>query len=421
MRSPTYLRHLRVANESYDFLSGNPIFDRGDPRGRGHHRLRRFNLAVSDQTLMRRIGLGAALGCVAALVCLGVLVFAHPVQPRVQAAPMHLADLSEAALKRLLRAMDPAGQALALRLDPVAHRRLEDRPLGWARFDITHPPSLGLTDLGSDDARRVNALIPAGLASEPAARPFVLRGSGEDRSRAEQCLTQAIYYEAGFEPADGRAAVAQVVLNRLRHPAFPKSVCGVVYQGAQLPTGCQFSFTCDGSLARQPAPDAWSQAQAIAKRALTGFVAKQVGEATHYHADYVVPYWRASLVKITQIGAHIFYRWSGLDGTPQAFTGRYAGGETQISSAVLGDIGPQLALEDALAKGKERTVTLSYAGEVRTYKVADPTAPGGARTRVAGVIYPARRAPTPDEVAKINAALPPVADAPPPTVVAPKP
>jgi len=360
--------------------------------------------------MIRRFGAGAALAVLALAAGLAALGFARPVAP-AHPALMRLGDLSEAALKRELRGMDPAAEALALRLDPSAHRQLQDRTAGWARFDITNPPSLGLQDLSWDDARRVNALIPASLAVEPPARPFVLRASGEDRERAEQCLTQAIYYEAGFEPEDGRAAVAQIILNRLRHPAYPKSVCGVVYQGAQLPTGCQFSFTCDGSLARTPAPDAWAQAQAIARRALSGFVAAKVGEATHYHADYVLPYWSPSLVKIAQIGAHIFYRWSGPDGAPQAFTGRYAGGETKISTDVLGDIGPQIALQQALKTGQERTVTLSYAGEVHTYKVADPTARGGQRTRVAGVIYPARPTPTPEQIKTINAALPPLGDA----------
>ena len=362
----------------------------------------------SDQTWIRRVGAAMALAMVALVVSLGALVFAHPSARAAHLAPIGLNDLSDAALQRQLRGMDPASQALALRLDPARHRQLLDRPLGWGRFDIANPPSLGLQDLSWDDARRVNALIPAITAPEPAARPFVLRAGAEDRTRAIQYLTQAIYYEAGFEGADGRAAVAQVVLNRLRHPAFPKSVCGVVFQGAQLPTGCQFSFTCDGSLARTPVADAWAQAGAIARRALNGAVVGAVGEATHYHADYVLPYWSPSLVKITQIGAHIFYRWSGPIGAPEAFTGRYAGGETRISTAVLGDVGPQIALQQALATGKERTVTLSYAGEVHTYKVADPTARGGVRTRVAGVIYPARPTPTPEQVAKINASLPAV-------------
>lgn len=373
-------------------------------------------MTIVHQTLIQRIGAAAAFAALAVAICVGALVFAHPTAPAARTTspglePMRLADLSEAALKRELRGLDPASQALILRLDPARHRQLQDRPPGWSRFDIATPPSLGLQDLSWDDARRINALIPASLTVEPAARPFVLHASAGDRARAEQCLTQAIYFEAGFEPEDGRAAVAQIVLNRLRHPAYPKSVCGVVYQGAQLSTGCQFSFTCDGSLARTPAPEAWGQARTIARRALNGFVAAKVGEATHYHADYVLPYWSPSLVKIAQIGAHIFYRWSGPDGSPQAFTGRYAGGETQIAADVLGDIGPQIALQQALKSGQERTVTLSYAGEVRTYKVADPAAHGGARTRVAGVIYPSRPTPTPDEIKRINASLPPVGEA----------
>ncbi len=384
-------------------------------------------MAILDRIFERRVSVGMAAIVVAMGACLAIGVLARPSAPGAAMASVPLGDLSDTALKHELRGMDPAAQAIALRLDPVAHPRLQDRPAGWARFDIATPPDLGLTNLAADEARRINALMPAIVAGEPAARPFVLRGSGDDRARAEQCLTQAVYYEAGFEPEAGRAAVAQIVLNRLRHPAFPKSVCGVVYQGAQLPTGCQFSFTCDGSLARTPAADAWAQARTIARRALNGFVVRQVGEATHYHADYVLPYWSPSLVKITQIGAHIFYRWGGPDGEPDAFSGRYAGGEARISTAVLGDIGPQVALQQALATGQERTVTLSYAGEVHTYKVADPTAAHGVRTRVAGVIYPARRQPTPEEVAKINAALSPLDGAPnadaagQPTSAAPKP
>lgn len=370
-------------------------------------------MAVFDHILVRRVCVSAAATVLAVGVSLGLAGLARP-GPTAHPALIRIADLSEGTLKRELRGMDPAEQALALRLDPVAHQRLQDRPQGWARFDIAGAPGLDLPGLSSDDARRVNALIPASVASEPAARPFVLHASADDRARAEQCLTQAIYYEAGFEPETGRAAVAQIVLNRLRHPAFPKSICGVVFQGAQLPTGCQFSFTCDGSLARTPAADAWAQARTIAHRALDGFVVPQIGEATHYHADYVLPYWRSSLVKITQIGAHIFYRWSGSDGEPAAFNGRYAGGEAKISMAVLGDAGPQLALNQALASGQERTVTLGAGNEVRTYKVVDPTAANGVRMRVAGVIYPSRRQPTPDEVARINAALPPVTDAPAP-------
>jgi len=110
----------------------------------------------------------------------------------------------------------------------------------------------------------------------------------------------------------------------MRHPAFPKSVCGVVYQGARDPV-CQFSFVCDGSLYRRPEIGAWKVAERIAAAALDGYVEKVVGAATHYHADYVAPYWAPRLAKIAQIGAHIFYRWPGAWGSTAAFTGRYIG------------------------------------------------------------------------------------------------
>lgn len=144
---------------------------------------------------------------------------------------------------------------------------------------------------------------------------------------AERCLTQAIYYEAGFEPEEGKRAVAQVVLNRVSHPAYPNSVCGVVYQGSDQRV-CQFSFTCDGSLGRRPAAGAWAQAGRVARSALAGHVEGSVGSATHYHADYVVPRWAYSLGKVRQLGRHIFYRFNGSLGRSQAFSARYTARET---------------------------------------------------------------------------------------------
>jgi spore germination cell wall hydrolase CwlJ-like protein len=182
-------------------------------------------------------------------------------------------------------------------------------------------------------ALRINASLPYSKAPVEAARPFYVP-AGRDQATALDCMTAAVYYEAGFEPVDGERAVAQVILNRLRHPAFPKTVCGVIYQGAPY-AGCQFSFACDGSLANAPAPAAWRRARQIAAEALRGRVMAAVGEATHYHANYVAPYWAPKLAKVTQIGAHIFYRWPGSWGRPGAFTGRYAGGERGFDKALL--------------------------------------------------------------------------------------
>lgn len=175
-----------------------------------------------------------------------------------------------------------------------------------------------------EQAKVLNAALPFAGGPVHSASPFELSGSNLDQRRALLCLTQAVYYEAGFEPLEGRRAVAQVVLNRMRHPAFPKSVCGVVYQGAGTRV-CQFTFVCDGALYRAPALGAWRQAEAIARAALDGFVERSVGEATHYHADYVAPRWAPLLAKVAKLGQHIFYRWPGAWGQPGAFNGRYIG------------------------------------------------------------------------------------------------
>jgi spore germination cell wall hydrolase CwlJ-like protein len=174
-----------------------------------------------------------------------------------------------------------------------------------------------------DRAKLINAALPFASGPLHAAAPFAVGSDSIDQRRALLCLTQAVYYEAGFEPAEGRRAVAQVVLNRMRHPAFPKSVCGVVYQSNGRV--CQFTFVCDGALYRAPARDAWLKAEEIARAALAGYVERTVGEATHYHANYVAPRWAPLLAKVSQIGQHIFYRWPGAWGQPAAFTGRYIG------------------------------------------------------------------------------------------------
>lgn len=192
---------------------------------------------------------------------------------------------------------------------------------------LTHEPRNAVVSEGLA-AVEGNSKIPFSHAAVVAAAPFsAARAAEAERQRAELCMTQAVYYEAGFEPLAGKRAVAQTVLNRVRHPAFPHSVCGVVYEGARRPV-CQFSFTCDGALARKPAPGAWAEARAVARAALDGYVEKSVGLATHYHADYVLPRWAPELSKITRIGAHIFYRWPGGWGMPRAFAQSYTGIET---------------------------------------------------------------------------------------------
>ena len=178
-------------------------------------------------------------------------------------------------------------------------------------------------------ARTVDGERPAPLDArlgDAIARPTFLAGTAQDQSRALQCLTTAIYYEAASEPDAGQRAVAQVVLNRVAHPLWPNSVCGVVYQGSERP-GCQFSFACDGSMSRAPVRMWWDRARGVAERALAGDVYAPVGLATYYHTGAVNPVWAARQTFIGAIGAHLFYRPPGGSGGAAAFTDRYWGGE----------------------------------------------------------------------------------------------
>lgn len=165
------------------------------------------------------------------------------------------------------------------------------------------------------------------LSNQRGVSPFIIDRNNAGYTRALKCLTDAIYYEAATEPEVGQRAVAQVILNRLRHPTYPTSVCGVIYQGSERRTGCQFSYSCDGSLARSPSKYYWNRARSVAARALAGDVYAPVGTATHYHTTAIYPYWAPSLDYIGTVGAHRFYRWKGSAGRASAFFKRYAGFE----------------------------------------------------------------------------------------------
>jgi hypothetical protein len=351
----------------------------------------------------RRAGLATALAVAALCGCAPASEHASSTARRLP-----VADLSDAALISATAGFEPGARDIARRHDPRLRRPdLWGRPLGWASLDLRRVPDLGIVTQDSGSAVAVNNLRPfAGLPIRPM-RPFVLQADAADSARALHCMTQAIYYEAAREPVRGQQAVAQVVLNRVRHPAYPKSICGVVYQGAGLNTGCQFTFTCDGALRWTPQLALWRRAQDVAKRALAGFVDKDVGSATHYHAAYVAPYWAPTLVKMTQVGQHIFYRWTGPWGEPPAFVGRYAGRESELSPQLLASLDARTqGLLGAPQGPTERKITLAVAGEVRSYTVVDGASPGGVeRARMTGAILAPRRQPTPDEVKRINDSL----------------
>ncbi len=205
------------------------------------------------------------------------------------------------------------------------------------------------------------AVLKPDTSIRPAPPFSMARASAVDRGRALQCLTTAIYYEAATEPDAGQQAVAQVILNRARHPAFPATVCGVVFQGSEH-AGCQFSFACDGAMNRgTPSKAYWLRAMKVAAAALNGHVMAEVGMATHYHTYAVTPSWNRSLVMTAAIGAHFFHRWQGYWGTPAAFRQSYAGGEPvpgphtrlpepTITAALPAPVTPSAAIQPAYAQ-----------------------------------------------------------------------
>ena len=342
-------------------------------------------------------------------------------------------SFSDKGLARYVADYDPAMLALARRHDPRPHKDYWGRVEGWEVINLADIPRLGDREPDFDEARIINALRPMVPDDLEPAKPFVLTGSADARAKALRCLTQAVYYEAGFEPGEGQMAVAQTVINRMRHPGYPKSICGVIFEGAARATGCQFSFACDGSLAREPVPALWANAEAVARRALSGFVFKPVGTATHYHADYVAPYWAPTLVKLKQFGQHIFYRWTGPSGMLAAFRGRYSGNET-VSADILMAADPRtleaappevLAAQAAPAPVVPTGAMAQMLGvsnlvlpDAKLVSVPDPNSPTGQRVTAQGTVA-GRRIPTAEEIAQINKALEAVSEPPPPAVAAP--
>lgn len=128
----------------------------------------------------------------------------------------------------------------------------------------------------------------------------------------QKCLAEGIYFEARGETLKGQAAVGQVILNRVRNPAFPDTICGVVFQNDNWRNRCQFSFACDGRKETIHSPEHWKIAKEVAMAVTAGKIwLDEVGSSTHYHAVYVHPRWARTMQRKVRIGLHVFYRTFG--------------------------------------------------------------------------------------------------------------
>ena len=248
------------------------------------------------------IGSGIGLGLGATYLAGGL---ARTATDHARASRLALAasgGFSEAVLQREAGDMDPGVLRVARAHDPIT-------VAGSAEHDRqTTILAARLERRASNDQPMTKSFLLRAAYGGSIAAPFHLAGALES-SRELECLTQAVYFEARGEGASGQAAVAQVVLNRVRSPAFPKTVCGVVFQGAARGVGCQFSFACDGSMRRGREYIAWTRAQSVADRALSGTVMAAVGQATHFHTTSVQPSWGPNLLRVAQVGLHVFYRF----------------------------------------------------------------------------------------------------------------
>jgi hypothetical protein len=268
-------------------------------------------------------------------------------------------------------AVDPAMEQAAAP-QPMAFEIPGESFPGSAFYYLADQPYVAMPAQRTADQAGLALPRAAGqIGVGPAAPALRFAGSVTDRMRAQQCLTMAIYYEAASEADAGQRAVAQVVLNRVAHPAYPDTVCGVVFQGSERRTGCQFSFTCDGALARKPARMWWDRAAGVARAALSGAVYAPVGLATHYHTVQIHPYWADSLDQVGTIGAHRFYRWRGAAGRRAAFSDAYFGGEPAAA--------PHPRAAEA-APAEADPLTLARAYEAALQQAVKPTQAAAAGT-----------------------------------------
>ena len=319
-----------------------------------HERLEQANLP-SRGSLWLALGIFVTL----AVLCVGL--------------PMLLAEerdpFADVALSGFVHEFDGSAQAAALP-QGIRENNFGNLPAGNAvRVPLR------------ERARLINAAVPFSKAPFSPAPPMVVNMASPDRNRAIDCLAAAGWYEAGNDPS-GQMAVMQVVLNRVRHPAFPNTICGTVFQGSDRATGCQFTFTCDGAMARKPSAAAWNRARNNADFLLNGFVYQSVGLATHYHTDWVTPEWSPKLDKIAVVGTHLFFRWPGGMGKPGAFTSRIAGVEPRIP-AMTSLSAYHRADETMLASAPDRAVGPQPAtqsgpdlqGDVQTPRLVESTSP----------------------------------------------
>jgi spore germination cell wall hydrolase CwlJ-like protein len=235
-------------------------------------------------------------------------------------APVQRPALPSRLAERQLESIDGSTPATPRRL---ALSSTTPQPVGLTPVEVAAAPVSGLSPRSQPDGPVQTASLPpsprersvtiarkSAPAAVPGERPnYAASIPAEKLEREAKCLAEAVYFEARSEPEEGQAAVAQVVLNRMKSGLYPDNICGVVYQNRHRYLSCQFTFACEGRSLAIREPEAWTVAVRIAGDVLEGrtYLA-DVGSSTHYHANYVRPWWARRLTRMDTIGRHVFYR-----------------------------------------------------------------------------------------------------------------
>ena len=256
-------------------------------------RLTRWWMTMTDEE-QRDIFLrgGAVVGCaLAASVTLPMIGYSHSVQVAEADFRYQVTRLAEA---------EDAGEVVRTAAHSPA--LLNNPWLQTVEYSLERDPSSVLSIYAARDRD--------GAALEPliSFKPEHMQRA-ESISAEHMCMAQAVYYESANERLSGQIAVAEVVANRVKDRRYPNTVCDVVFQGSTRTTGCQFSFTCDGSMRVKPEKIRWEQSLQVASHVMMDLNEKRTNGATHYHATYVNPIWNSGLVKTRKIGLHVFYRY----------------------------------------------------------------------------------------------------------------
>lgn len=333
------------------------------------------------RALMAASSIGLLIGASAGAAYLGGRLAKNASNAKEAARLMQVADANGGEVSSVLASegarFNPSAMAIANRFATYGRTANGQNPLA----NQTLAALRTTTDIRSQHATVLRASFTTQALKGPlnadslisdhpvrAAAAMVFKAHSQNDS---DCLTQAVYYEARGEGVDGMRAVAQVILNRVRHPAFPKTICNVVYQGAMHGTSCQFSFVCNGAMASRVESSAWRRARDVASAALEGYVMKSVGTATHFHTLRVDPMWSGTMIRVATVGGHAFYQFrgrgariNGLDGVSPSAEVPMIQAAADVMPADGGDAAPVQATPAATAPAPATPIA-SNAGNVQ--------------------------------------------------------